>query len=177
VVTVPAFVWRRGFACRAVILGASAGLCLGVLAWLDSGFPIAGAIVFVVGGGLYGVLMARRMTQYWPEARNLTDDDRVSVVRAARRGEAIADERLAQPVADYARGLRAAAEAARPLRWLFIVVLVVAVATAAWDAAFGSWGNAAASAVYLVALIVEVFWWPKRLDSLLAAADRAAALG
>ena len=46
--------------------------------------------------------------------------------------------------------------------------------TAAWDAVFGSWGNAAASAIYLVLLSIELFWWPKRREQLLANADRAA---
>jgi hypothetical protein len=33
---------------------------------------------------------------------------------------------------------------------------------------------AAASAIYLVLLFIELFWWPKRRDRLLANADRAA---
>ena len=53
-------------------------------------------------------------------------------------------------------------------------VLIVAVGSAVWDTAFGSWGNAIASAIYLVMLAVEVFWWPKRQRQLLANADRAA---
>jgi hypothetical protein len=54
------------------------------------------------------------------------------------------------------------------------VVLVVAVATTAWDAVYGSWGNAIVSVIYLVALLAEMFWWPKRRDELLANGDRAA---
>jgi hypothetical protein len=38
---------------------------------------------------------------------------------------------------------------------------------------FGSWGNAVASFIYLVMLLLELFWWPKRRDQLLANADRA----
>jgi hypothetical protein len=48
--------------------------------------------------------------------------------------------------------------------------------SAVWDTVFGSWGNGVASAIYLVALLVELFWWPKRQDRLLANADRAAAI-
>jgi hypothetical protein len=54
------------------------------------------------------------------------------------------------------------------------LVLVVGVGTAAWDAVFGTWGNAAASAIYLVLLLIELFWWPKRQKLLLTNADRAA---
>jgi hypothetical protein len=43
-----------------------------------------------------------------------------------------------------------------------------------WDAVYGSWGNAAASAIYLALLLIELFWWPKRRDELLANGDRAA---
>ncbi len=44
---------------------------------------------------------------------------------------------------------------------------------AVWDAAYGSWGNAIVSVIYLVLLLLEVFWWPKRQRQLLANADRA----
>lgn len=77
---------------------------------------------------------------------------------------------------DYAAGLRAATEAARPLRWLFSCLLVVAVGTAVWDTIFGSIGNAVVSGVYLAMLLIEVFWWPKQQDRLLANADRAGEL-
>ncbi|KUI11931.1 hypothetical protein AU193_02130 [Mycobacterium sp. GA-1285] len=173
-VTVPAFVWRGGFFLRALITGGVVGLAVGVLAWLDSGFLIAGAIVFVIVGTFYGMWMSRRMARYWPGARRLTGDQRVMVARTARRGESIGDPDLAQAVIDYRDGLHASAESARPLRWLLIVVLVVAAGTAVWDWVFGSWANAVASVLYLAALLVEVFWWPPRHRQLLANTDYAA---
>ena len=151
------------------------GLCVGFLAALDSGFWISGVIVLVVVGALSGVLMARRMARYWPGAKDLTGDDRVAVVRAVRQGEEV-DDRLSQPAIDYSRGLHAAAETAKWVRWVLIVVLVVGVATAGWDAVYGSWGNLVASVIYLVALVVEVFALPKYQARLLANADKAAAL-
>jgi hypothetical protein len=144
------------------------------MAWLDSGFLLSGVIVLVVVGAFYGIWMARRMARYWPGAKQLSGDERVSVVSAARRGERMGDARLAQAVIDYNFGLHAAAEAARPFRWLLPVVLVVSLGTAVWDAVYGSWGNAAASAIYLVLLFIELFWWPKRQQQLLANAGRAA---
>lgn len=175
-VTIPAVAWRGGPLRRALTIGGGVGLCLGVLAWLDSGLPAVGAVVFVVVGGIYGVWMSRRMARFWPEAARLTGAQRVTVVRAVRGGQGIDDESLGQSVIDYVRGLHAAAEAARPWRWIPPVILVVAAITAIWDAAFGSWGSAIASALYLVALIAELFWWPKRQAALLAHADRAVAL-
>jgi predicted membrane channel-forming protein YqfA (hemolysin III family) len=174
VVTVPAFVWRGGFLRRALIIGGAVGLSLGALAWIDSGFLLAGILVLVIVGVFYGIWMPRRMARYWPGSKELTGDERVAVVQAARRGEPIDDARLAQPVINYSSGLHAAAEAARLWRWLLVFVLVVAALTALWDTVFGSWGNAVASGIYLVALLIELFWWPKRRDQLLSNADRAA---
>jgi uncharacterized membrane protein YfcA len=156
-----------------MMVGGAAGIFLGALAWIDSGFLLAGLIVFVIIGAFYGIWMPRRMARYWPGAKQLNGTDRVAVVRAARRGERIDDARLAHGVVDYSNGMHAAADQARPLRWVLVFVLCVAVATAAWDAAFGSWGNAVASFIYLVLLLIELFWWPKRQEQLLANADRA----
>jgi hypothetical protein len=135
---------------------------------------LSGVIVLVVVGAFYGIWMARRMARYWPGAKQLSGDERVTVVRAARRGERIDNARLAQAVVDYSSGMHAAAERARPFRWLLPLVLVVSLGTAVWDAVYGSWGNAAASAIYLALLLIELFWWPKRRDELLANGDRAA---
>ena len=173
-VTVPAFLWRGGFFRRALTIGGAAGIALGVLAWLDSGFLLSGVIVLVIIGFFSGIWMPRRMARYWPGAKHLSPDERVTVARAARRGERIGDARLAQAVVDYSRGMRAAAESARPFRWLLIFVLVVGAGTAVWDALFGSWGNAVASGIYVVLLVIELFWWPKRQAQLLTNADRAA---
>jgi hypothetical protein len=173
VVTVPAFVWRGGFPRRALTVGVAVGIALGAMSWLDSGLLLSGVIVLVVVGAFYGIWMARRMARYWPGAKQLSGDERVTVVRAARRGERIDDSQLAQAVVDYSSGMHAAADTARPFRWLIPTVLVVSVGTAAWDAVYGSWGNAIASGIYLVLLAIEVFWWPKRQAQLLANADRA----
>lgn len=130
--------------------------------------------MLVVVGTFYGVWMARRMARYWPGAKDLTGEQRVAVARAARRGEHIDDARLSQPVIDYSRALHAAAETGRWLRWVLVFVLAVGVGVAVWDFEFGTWGNAAASAIYLVAIAGELFLMPKWQAQLLANADRAA---
>ncbi|MGA5466216.1 hypothetical protein [Mycobacterium sp. NPDC050041] len=173
-VTVPAAVWRGGPVARALIVGAAVGVFLGVLAWLDSGQVVAGVVVTVVVGGAYGIVMQRRMARFWPGAAALTGDERVAVARAARRGEPVGSPRLGQALAEYGSGMRAAAETARPYRWLIPFVLVVGVVMAVWDAFYGTWGNAVVSAIYLALLLLEVFWWPRRQRQLLANADRAA---
>jgi hypothetical protein len=172
----PAFVWRWNALRRALTIGTVVGRCLGALAWIDSGVPLAGLIVFGVVGGWYGWWMHRRMTRFWRGAKDLTGAERVMVADAVRRGEPLTDSRMARSVVDYSRGLHAAADGARPYRWLLPLVLVVAVGSAVWDAAFGSWGNVVVSAIYLVALLVDVFWWPKHSRQLLANAARAAEL-
>ena len=110
--------------------------------------------------------MARRMARYWPGAKTLSGEERVTVVRAVRRGEHVADPLLSQPVIEYSRGLHDAAETGRRWRWVLAFVLAVAAATAIWDAVYGSWGNAVASGIYLVLLLPELFWWPKWLERL-----------
>ena len=175
-VTVPAVVWRGGFFRRALIIGGTFGVCLGAMAWLDSGFLLSGVIVLVIMGVFYGIWMPRRMARFWPGAKDLTGAERVAVAHAARRGEPIGDPRLAQPVIDYSRGLHAAEETGRPWRGVLVFVFVVATGMAAYDAVFGSWGNAVASAIYLAALVAELFWWPRRRQQLLANGDRAAEL-
>ncbi|MGW0158678.1 hypothetical protein ACWDUN_05080 [Mycobacterium sp. NPDC003323] len=172
-VTIPARVWRQGPYGRALIVGGVVGLSLGVLAWIDSGLAAAGIAVFVVVGGWYGSWMARRMARFWPAARTLTGAQRLAVAGAARRGVAVPDPALSGALADYACGLHAAADQARPWRRLLIFVLVVAVLTAVWDAVFGSLGNAVVSCIYLALLAAEIWWWPTRQDQLLANADAA----
>lgn len=161
---------------RALTVGIPTGLVLGLLSYLDSGFVITGAIVFVVVGSFYGIWMTRRMARYWPESEGLSGDERVTVVSAARRGKRVDAERLAGPLVAYVQGLHAATEKAGKWRWLIVAVLVVAAGTAIWDGVYGSWGSLIASIIYLAAVVVELFWWPSWLAGLLANADRAAEL-
>ena len=176
-VLLPAIAWRGGPILRGVTVGICAGLFFGLLAWLDSGMLISGAIVFVVLGGGCGLWMGRQMTRYWPRAAELSGAQRVAVVAAARHGDRIGDDSLASAVVDYSRALRAAADEYGPIRRAVIVfVLVVAAGMALWDAVFGSFGNAAASVVYLGLVGLEMFWLPKRRAELLTNADRAAAM-
>lgn len=176
VLTVPAFVWRGGFLSRAVLTGVAAGVTLGALAWLDSGLWLSGVCVLVIAGIATGIATARRMARFWPDAENLDGTDRVAVVRAARRGEGVDDPRLAPAVASYRQGLHVAADSARPIRWLLVVVLVAALAMALWDSTSGSVNNAVVSGIYLVLILLEMFWWPRRLRRLLGNADRASEL-
>ena len=173
-ITVPAWVWRGGRAARAVTVGVAAGLFFGALALLDSGMVLSAVIVFILLSAGWGIMMDRRMARYWPGARDLTGEQRVSVVRAARRGEQIADPRLAPAVAEYRDGMHAAADDARPFRWLIWFVLTVAVVMAIWDTVSGSARDAVASCVYLALLVIEVTWWPMHQEQLLANADSAA---
>ncbi|WP_322790267.1 hypothetical protein [Mycolicibacterium monacense] len=174
--TVPATGWRGGPVARGLWIGAAAGVFFGALALLDSGVPLVGAIVFVATGVFLGVWTTRRMDRYWPGARELSPADRVTVVRAARRGYPIRDERLARGVVDYDAGLRAAAERLYPYRWVVAVVLVVAIATAVVDAVTGSVRETVASCVYLALLAIELTWWPARRRELLLNSALAAAL-
>ncbi|KAA0111873.1 hypothetical protein [Mycolicibacterium sp. P1-5] len=171
--TVPAFVWRGGGFIRAVLVGFGSGAFLGLLAWLESGLWFAGLIVLAIMTVFYGIWIGRRMVKYWPGAKALTGEQRVRVAGVTRWGGRIGDPVLAQPVVDYADGMRRSAEAGRHFRWVVPLILVVAIGTAVWDAVFGSTRDVIASCVYLVLLGFELFWWPGRRDRLLVNADRA----
>ena len=172
-VTVPAFVWRFGPVLRGLLLGVGVGSFLGALAWIDSGVLYVGIIAFVALFVVYGGWMARRMSRQWPSAATLSGPDRERVARAARTGLRVDDPALVPALTDYRDGLHDAAHQSRWFRWLIWFILAVAVATAVYDGIFGSWGNLIVSAIYLVMLLFEMFWWPKRLRRLLANADRA----
>jgi Flp pilus assembly protein TadB len=130
-------------------------------------------VVFCV---FYGPWMSVRVARHWPIAKQLSGPNRERVARAARRGDRIADPALVPALTGYRDGLHKASEEFTLLRWLVWFVLVVAVVMAVWDAAFGSWGNAIVSAIYLVVLVIDMFWWPKRQRQLLANADTAAVM-
>jgi hypothetical protein len=172
-VTVPALVWRYGPLLRGLILGVGVGGFLGALTWLDSGFLLAGVIAFVALVLFYGGWMARRMTRHWPSAGQLSGSERMRIASAARSGARIDDPQLAPALIGYRDGLYEAAEKSKPFRWVLWLVLVVAVGAAVWDGIFGSWGNLIASAIYLSMLLLELIWWPKRREQLLANANRA----
>lgn len=174
--TVPATGWRGGPLLRGLLIGAVAGLFVGALALLDSGLPVAGAIVFVVVGTVLGVSTTRRMSRYWPGARDFSSAERVTIVRAARRGYGVSDSRLARGVVDYGAGLRAAAERLHPYRWVVVLVLMVAIATTAVDALTGSVRETVASCAYLGLLAIELTWWPARRRELLLNSALATAL-
>jgi hypothetical protein len=117
VVVVPAYLWRLGPVLRATTLGLIAGIVLSALSFADSGLWLSSVAVLVILPPFYAILMGRRMRRFWPGANGLSGADRVAVARAARRGEKIADARLAPAVIDYSDGLRAAYEIALPRRW------------------------------------------------------------
>ena len=171
--TVPAVLWRGNAVGRAVLVGVGVGVFIGLLAWLDSGLWFAGLLAGAIVAVVYGVWLGARMARYWPGASALTGEQRVRVAGVTRWGGRIGDPALAQPVVDFADGMRRSADSGRPFRWLLPLVLAVAVVLAVWDAVFGSTRDLVASLVYLVLLGLDMYWWPGRRDRLLANADRA----
>lgn len=149
------------------------GLFVGILGWMDSGVLPIGLLCFLIILLVFGIWIPRRMARLWPTGKNLSGEDRVAVVCITRSGRRVVEPRLAQAVIDYGEGMHAEAAGHRWFRWLVPFVLVVGFGQAIVDAIFGSWGSGVASAIYLVALLLELFWWPKRRDMLVANGDRA----
>lgn len=169
---IPAWVWRGGTVFRAMCLGLPAGVLLAALAFAESGVLLSAPVVFVVISVFNGVMMARRMGKAWPAAVDLSPDARVAVSSAVRRGHRIADARLAPAAQEYAGALRDAGQHARRWKWLVwlggAAVLVLAVA----DSVFATPRAAAVSWLIVVLFAVEIFWWPRARDRLLANAER-----
>jgi hypothetical protein len=173
-VAVPAWVWRFGSILRALIVGTVVGIVIGLLAFLGSGLVLAGLVAVVIVSPLYGFLMARRMSKYWPEANKLAGTDRVAVTRAVRSGREIGDARLAPAVIAYSRALHAASERSRLWWWLIVVLGVVAVGFAIVDTVTAApVGEAVVSWLYFAFFPIEAWWWPRRQARLLANARRA----
>jgi hypothetical protein len=176
VVVVPAWVWRGGRIFRAVTIGLTAGIFFGALAFADSGLWLSGLVVLVILTPVYGIMMARRMSRFWPGAKELKGADRVAVARAARRGRAIGAPRLAPAVIDYSDGLHAAYEQARPRRWVLWLLAAASLFAAGMDTYLGPIRSAVVSWLFVAFFAVELWWWPKEQVGLVANAERAANL-
>jgi hypothetical protein len=175
-VVIPAWVWRGGVAFRAVVVGLSIGTFFGALGWAESGSVAALLALTVLGPLVFGVPTTRRIQRFWPGATKLTGADRVAVVRATRRGEAINEPDLAHAVIEYGSGLRRAHEQARRYRWVVPLVAVLSLILALTDSLFGSIRLALVSWVWVAILVAEMMWWPRKQASLLSAAERAQTL-
>ncbi|MGW7527647.1 hypothetical protein [Streptomyces sp. NPDC054783] len=174
-ILVPGWMWRLGPVSRAVGAGLAAGVFFGAFVLVEAGSWAGAAVVFVVLSLFHGTRVARRMERAWPAARGMSGADRAAVVRATRRGEAVADPRLVPSVVEYARALRRTAEEDRLRRRVVLLVTVLAVALAVYDTVTGSTGETTASWLVVVLLLADLVWWPRCRARLLARADRAAA--
>ena len=170
---VPAWVWRFGPFVGGVIVGFAVALALALLALIGSNSALAGVIAFVAIWVIYSVIMARRMSSFWPGATDLSGIDRVAAAHAARSGHDIGDVRLAPAVIEYCRGLRGANEHVLLPRWLMLLLALVALVVAVADSIFSPPGEAVVSWLYFAFFPVELLWWPRIAARLIANAERA----
>ncbi|MDT5095759.1 MAG: hypothetical protein QOH60_5122 [Mycobacterium sp.] len=171
-VAVPAWVWRFGVFVRALIVTAAFGLVTGLLAYFGSNLWIAGVAAFVSIMVIYTPFLARRMVKLWPGAKDLSGDDRVTVVTAARTGADIGDSRLAPAVIEYSDGLKAAADR-RLWRWFLALLGSAALVVAILDTLFSPVGEYVVSWLYFAYFPIEAWWWPRRQSQLVANAEEA----
>jgi hypothetical protein len=173
VVVLPWWLWRGGPVWRAVIIAAGAAILFGAFAFGDSGSALAAVAAALVVGPFTGITNARRTVKFWPGAADLTGADRVSAVRAARRGQTIGEPRLASAVIGYAAGLRAARAEARRFWWVLWLFAAVSVAFAVADTMFGPTRVAVVSWLVVGFFVVELLWWPHRQAVLVSNAEQA----
>ncbi len=169
---IPAWVWRGGFVHRAVCAGVPAGIFLAALAFAESGVMLGAVAVFVVVSVFNGIMMARRMGKAWPAATDLSPDDRVVVSSAVRRGRRIDEPALAPAAMEYVGALRDARRQARRWRWLVWLAAAAMLVLAAIDSLFSTPRVAAVSWLIVALFAVEILWWPRIQDRLVANAER-----
>jgi hypothetical protein len=172
-ILVPAWVWRGGPVYRAVFAGLPIGIFLAALVFAESGVLLGALIVFAVIGVFSGVTVARQMGRAWPAATGLRPDERVAVSSAVRRGQPIADTRLAPAAVEYARALRVAGQQTRRGQWLVSVGGAAVLVLAVIDSFVATPRVAAVSWLIVVIFAAEIFWWPRVRDRLLVNAERA----
>ena len=112
------------------------------------------------------------MSKYWPGAKALSAEDRVTVVQAARGGRDVGAVRLADGVIDYSR-VHDAAGRFRLWWWLIVLLGIVAPGTAIADTITAPIREAVVSWLYFVFFPIEIWWWPRRQAQVLANAERA----
>jgi hypothetical protein len=174
---IPAWAWRGGAFQRAVCVGVPVGVFLAALVFAESGLMLGAVVTFVVISIFYGIVMARRMSQFWPAAKDLNGVDRVAVVRAARGGQDIGDARLAPAAIEYGDGLREAREQARRWQWMVWLGAAAVLVLAVLDSISGQPRTASVSWLFVVFFAVEIFWWPRAQDRLLVNAERTGESG
>lgn len=172
-ILVPAWVWRGGPVYRAVLVGVPIGIFLAALVFAESGVLLGALVVFVVIGIFSGVTMARQMGRAWPAGTGLSPDERVAVSSAVRRGHRIVEARLATPAIEYAGALRDAGQQVRHRQWLAWLGGSAVLVFAVIDSFFATPRIVAVSWLIVVFFAVEILWWPRARDRLLANAERA----
>ncbi|OBA83394.1 hypothetical protein A9W99_07930 [Mycobacterium sp. 1164966.3] len=169
---IPAWVWRGGPVYRAVCVGVPVGIFLAALVFAESGVLVGALVAFVVIGVFNGIVVSRRMSKAWPAANELTPTERVVVSAAVRRGERIDDTRLAPAALAYVGALRDAREQSRRVQWVFWLCAAVVLALAVFDTFAANTRLAVVSWVFVVFMAIEILWWPRIQDRLLANAER-----
>ncbi|MEV8047237.1 hypothetical protein AB0P02_25860 [Streptomyces griseoluteus] len=159
---------------RALGAGLAAGVFFGLFVLVESGAWAAAVVVFLVLTPLHGVRVARRMSRVWPTGADLDPADRAAVVRATRSGT-VPDPRLAPDVLRYAEALRLTAERDRIRQWVMVLVAVVSLALAGYDTTAGTARQALVSWLVVVLVVLDLVWWPRRRDRLMARVEGAEA--
>jgi hypothetical protein len=158
---------------RAVIVGLSVGIFFGALGWAESGSMAALLALAVLGPLVFGIPITGRMARLWPGATKLVGADRVTVVRATRRGQMVDDPHLAQAVIEYGSGLRQAQEQTSRYRWVIALVALLSLILAVTDSFFGSTRLALVSWLWVAIVVAELVWWPRKQVELSSNAERA----
>lgn len=169
----PGWVWRGGPVYRAVFAGVPVGVVLAALVFAESGVMPGALVAFLVISVFSGATVARQMCRAWPAGTDLRPDERVAVISAVRRGQHVAEARLAPAAIEYAGALRDAGAKAGRGQWLVRLGGAAVLVLAVIDSFYATARVAAVSWLIVVFFAVEILWWPGALERLLDNAGRA----
>jgi hypothetical protein len=159
--------WGGGRMRQTAVFGVWIGLVVTAVSLFgDDSVPAAlGSGAFT--GTVCAVLIYRQQQDHWRSGWALDRSDRLAVVAAVRKGQDIADPRLASATVDFADLVRRGRLSQSGHRWILWAAVVGMAGAAVWNLFEGSdvaalaWGAGAAALTGLIAYVIprsERYW-------------------
>jgi hypothetical protein len=165
----------RGRLWGAARIGVPAGAAY-VLIQFATGRTLAHALLSaLIFAAVFGPAMSIIEWHNWPGARGLNRRDRIEVAGVVRRGQRIADPRLALAVLDYGQSLRKAREREQRFGWVLWVFAALTFALAVRKTVAGPVHEAVVWWALVVFWVGFMVWQPRRRARVLSRVSRAEA--
>jgi hypothetical protein len=171
----PESFWRGRRLWSAVRLGVPAGVTYGLLMFATGGRPANAIFSGLIFAALFGTATAITEWRNWPGATSLARGDRVEVARAVRRGERVAEPRLASAVLGYGHAVRKSLKWGERWGWLLWVFAAISLGFAVANTVSGSLRHVVVWWALFVCFVGFMVWLPRKRARVLAQVSRAEA--